>query len=754
MSTRRSTVGLILFISSVLIHSFILTFYNGELIVHLSASLLQVICGAISFVWLWRAYRRISNPSQKYFWLLLSLGTLFSFTSVLSVFYFPITETLMKFLDLPYYLRLTGYLFFLGALVYKTNVISRRLIHNANTFNTLIFMSFAASISVQFLIQPVMDTSNLSFMATMPVVIYPITSWSILFVAIMLYQLSKYTKEKKNLQFVVAGFVILFFADSYYGAQLTLGIIEPGNLVVLGYVISFFLIGIAGRSAKESSSELTKIDDKFLQKIEVIFPYIIVIIFMLLVVDSYGWAYNPLSIGFTVTILMIIVRQVYVVNKNRKLIKEYRYLAYHDPLTGLRNRTSFKKGLQKLMIEAKDTNQSVAVLLMDLDRFKNVNDTLGHFIGDCILESVAKRLNESLGVYRIYRIGGDEFVIAVSNSSEQRCIEVSQKILETFSKPFTVKQHEIVVTPSIGISVYPQNGQTGDELLKNADAAMYRAKENGKNTFQFFNSELNEVMTRKVDLETELRKALELNQMTLAYQSKVELHTGKVTGMEVLLRWNHPILGFISPAEFIPVAEETGQIRKLGEWVLRTACKQNKHWHDNGYPNLSVSVNVSVGQLEHCTFTETVKEILDQTGLEPKFLDLEITESVMKNITEITGTLHQLREMGVTISIDDFGTGYSSLHILKELPIDTIKIDKSFIDGVTDSTSLSMVKTIIDMGINLNLNVVAEGIEEEHQARILSEHQCGFGQGYWFLKPTDSEKFEVYLKNDREGKIN
>nr|WP_255639771.1 EAL domain-containing protein [Aquibacillus saliphilus] len=445
-------------------------------------------------------------------------------------------------------------------------------------------------------------------------------------------------------------------------------------------------------------------------------------------------------------------RQVLVLKRNRELIKEYQFLAYHDPLTGLGNRTSFKKNLEKMMDATNDEGQSMAMFLMDLDRFKNVNDTLGHVIGDCILEETAKRLKCSLGSHLIYRIGGDEFVILVENVSEQTCIQISQKILASFDKPFVVKHHEIVVTPSIGISMYPSHGDTGDLLLRSADAAMYYAKADGKNKFHFFNTELNQLMTRKVELENELRKGLKQNEISLFYQSKLELHTKKIIGMEALMRWNHPTLGSIAPVEFIPIAEETGQILELGEWAIRTACEQTKEWHDKGFRYLIVSVNVSVRQLEHSDFITMVKEALEDTGLDPEYLELEITESIMKNIVEITDTLYKLRAMGVSTSIDDFGTGYSSLHILKELPIDTIKIDKSFVDDIGGPTSLSMIKTIIEMGKNLKLNVVAEGIEEEYQARILEEYQCDFGQGYLYSKPINSEQFEIYLKNAAESK--
>ncbi|WP_233569535.1 EAL domain-containing protein [Planomicrobium sp. Y74] len=423
---------------------------------------------------------------------------------------------------------------------------------------------------------------------------------------------------------------------------------------------------------------------------------------------------------------------------------ELRYSAYYDSLTGLANRVSFI-GDMKIIIEEK-TEEQVAFLLIDLDRFKLINDTLGHHIGDEILKKTAIRLKNSLpATTEIYRLGGDEFVITLPHATERTAAETAKQILASFEKPFPVRSHEINVTTSIGISLFPGHGTTSEDLLKNADAAMYLSKEKGKNIFSFYNAELNKNMMRKMDIENHLVKALELNQLSLFYQPKVNLETQEIVGMEALLRWKHPEMGWISPAEFIPVAEETGQIVPIGKWVLEEACRQNKLWQDQGLPSLKVSVNVSVLQFQSGKFIKNVKSILMDTQLPPQFLELEITESIMQNIAESTEVLEQLGKLGVKTSIDDFGTGYSSLHVLQKLPIDTLKIDKAFIDELDQNCKQPMVKAIIDLALNLGLNIVAEGIESANQMESLIEMGCPVGQGYLFSRPIDSLEFEKLI---------
>jgi diguanylate cyclase (GGDEF)-like protein/PAS domain S-box-containing protein len=430
------------------------------------------------------------------------------------------------------------------------------------------------------------------------------------------------------------------------------------------------------------------------------------------------------------------------ISQRKKSEKTIQYMAYYDALTGLPNRNMFRKHLNEVLEQRKD--QKLAVLFLDLDRFKIINDTKGHTVGDLLLKKVANRLEKAVqNEGMVSRQGGDEFIILLEGIGRECVTVVAQRIIDEFSSPIIVESQEFYVTPSIGISSYPFDGNDVETLIKLADTAMYLAKDKGKNNFQFYSSHLHGLSSRKMELENGLRKAIELNQMLLYYQPQIELETEKIIGVEALIRWQLPEHGFISPAEFIPLAEETGQIVPLGKWILQTACKQNKIWQDEGWATIPIAVNISVRQIQEDHFVETVKEILSKVGLDPKYLELEITESIMQNIEKSTMVLNQLKELGVKISIDDFGTGYSSLSYLKHLPIDNIKIDKSFVDDIMyHSDQGTIVKTIIDMGNNLNFTVIAEGIETEEQVRFLKENACKIGQGYFYSRPLPAEQVE------------
>ncbi|MGA9227377.1 MAG: EAL domain-containing protein, partial [Mesobacillus sp.] len=403
----------------------------------------------------------------------------------------------------------------------------------------------------------------------------------------------------------------------------------------------------------------------------------------------------------------------------------------------------------------KNGDQELAVLFLDLDRFKIINDTKGHRVGDLLLKVVASRLKNAVqdkGL--VSRQGGDEFIILLKGLNKAQVIEVAERILGEFSEGIDVENQEFFVTPSIGISMAPGDGQDEETLIKHADTAMYLAKERGKNNFQFYTNQLHGLSSRKMELENGLRKALEQDQLMLHYQPQVNLETGKIIGVEALVRWQHPENGIISPGEFIPLAEETGLIVPLGKWVLQKASAQNKEWHDKGFSSIPISVNISVRQLQEDRFIDTVKQILDQTGLDPSYLDLEITESIMQNSENTAMILNQLKDLGVTLAIDDFGTGYSSLSLLKHLPIDKIKIDKSFVDDIIHHANQgAMVKTIIDMGHNLQFDVIAEGVEEQEQVAFLLRNGCMIGQGYHFSRPLPPDAMEDLLKKnmDLEG---
>lgn len=438
--------------------------------------------------------------------------------------------------------------------------------------------------------------------------------------------------------------------------------------------------------------------------------------------------------------------------QRKKAEKTIKYMAYYDVLTGLPNRNMVRKHLNAAL---KKGDQGLAVLFLDLDRFKIINDTKGHRVGDLLLKVVASRLKNAVqNMGLVSRQGGDEFIILLKGLNKTQVIEVAERILGEFSAGIEIENQEFFVTPSIGISMAPGDGSDEETLIKHADTAMYLAKERGKNNYQFYTDQLHGLSSRKMELENGLRKALEQDQLMLHYQPQVNLATGKIIGVEALVRWQHPEKGIISPAEFIPLAEETGLIVPLGKWVLHKAAAQNKDWQDKGYSQFPISVNISVRQLQEDRFIDTVKQVLDETGLDPRYLDLEITESIMQNSENTAMILYQLKELGVTLAIDDFGTGYSSLSLLKHLPIDKIKIDKSFVDDIIHhSNQGAMVKTIIDMGHNLQFDVIAEGVEEPEQVAFLLKNGCKIGQGYHYSRPLPPDIIEDLIRNniDIEG---
>lgn len=426
-------------------------------------------------------------------------------------------------------------------------------------------------------------------------------------------------------------------------------------------------------------------------------------------------------------------------------------MAYFDELTGLPNRNGFMETIEQKMNEVDLKQGNLALLFLDLDRFNVLNDTLGHSFGDLLLQKVADLLKSTVtGKGQVFRRSGDEFLILLEFNDAAEVKTVAEDIICSFTKPFLLSGKEVFTTPSIGISLYPGNGSDSDTLLKRADAALYQAKDRGRNTYQFFTEQHDGKMERRLNLEHGLRKALKKNELFLVYQPQVQFHTKKITGVEALLRWNKDSEGIVSPGEFIPIAEDTGMILPIGEWVLKNACLQGSKWHKSGFGDLLISVNISVRQLLEESFVDRVESILIETHFPASSLELEITESTtMESLEETLPVLNRLREKGIRISIDDFGTGYSSLTYLRQLPVDTLKIDKMFIDDIlTDPKAGAIVKTIIDMGHNLSFHVIAEGIESCKQIDFLLEQGCMYGQGYHLFKPLKPEELEKHLQEN------
>lgn len=429
------------------------------------------------------------------------------------------------------------------------------------------------------------------------------------------------------------------------------------------------------------------------------------------------------------------------------------YLAHHDSLTGIANRATFNLRLTEALIGAAPRQRSVGVAFIDVDRFKNINDSLGHETGDALLRAVAERLAECIRRGdTLARLGGDEFSLVLADMGHpEDAAVVAQKIVASFAQPFQVAGQELFVTASVGVALYPNDGADADTLLKNADIAMYRAKEGGRNTFQFFTAEMNQKISRRLAIEHHLRKALVRNELSLHYQPQVNLHNGRVMGVEALLRWDHPDLGSVSPAEFIPVAEETGLIMPIGEWVLRTACVQQRAWEVEGVRGLKMSVNLSARQFQQKNLAEVVMGVLAATDLSPESLTLELTESaLMQNAEYAVAALNSLHAQGIGLSVDDFGTGYASLSYLKRFPIDVLKIDRSFVNDITtDPDDAAIAQAIITMAHSLGISVLAEGVETTEQLAFLTHHDCDAMQGYYFSRPVPAAACGLLLKQAR-----
>jgi diguanylate cyclase (GGDEF)-like protein/PAS domain S-box-containing protein len=424
--------------------------------------------------------------------------------------------------------------------------------------------------------------------------------------------------------------------------------------------------------------------------------------------------------------------------------------ANHDDLTGLPNRKCFGEHLNKAIKNAHLNNTQLAILFIDLDQFKMVNDTLGHNKGDQMIKQVGNRISSCVRSQdHVARQGGDEFIILIQHVKANDVDLIAERILRSLDLPFILEGNEIFITASIGISVYPQHGKDAETLIKNADAAMYEVKDNGKNDYSYYSLDIENANNRKLAITNGLHKALENGEFQLYYQPKIDISTESVKGVEALLRWNHPILGFISPMEFIPVAEDTGLIIPIGEWVLHEACRQFKEWESHGIAPKSMCINMSPKQLMDKQLISTITAILNEYNFNPEHLDLEITETVgMHNFEDAIAKLNQLKEIGIKLALDDFGTGYSSLSYLRQFPIDFLKIDRSFINEVLiNCQTASIVKSIISIAHTLNLQVIAEGVETEEQLEYLREQKCDYAQGYYISPPVPNNEIEEILRN-------
>ncbi|WP_158592257.1 putative bifunctional diguanylate cyclase/phosphodiesterase [Noviherbaspirillum sedimenti] len=437
---------------------------------------------------------------------------------------------------------------------------------------------------------------------------------------------------------------------------------------------------------------------------------------------------------------------------DRKAAEErVRHLSEHDILTGLPNRILLRDRLQQAIAAARRNRGKLAVLFLDLDRFKNVNDSLGHHIGDKLLQTVAERLKKCVrGNDTVSRQGGDEFVVMLTEiGGVEQVAHIAANILHSASMAYQIEGHALTITTSIGISMYPDDGQDMDALLRNADTAMYHAKESGRNSYQFFNPDMNVRMVARLTLERQLKTALEQEQFFLAYQPEIDIASGRIIGVEALLRWQHPDAGMLTPGHFLEAAEACGLILPIGDWVLQTACRQARSWHDQGTP-MMVGVNLSAIQFRQKDLLQKIREVLRQTGLAPQYLELEITESVLVDSAGAAlETMHALRAMGVVLAVDDFGTGYSSLNFLKHCPVDKLKIDQSFVRHLSgDANDAAIIRAILIMAKSLKLKVIAEGVETNDQLEFLRSQGCDEFQGNYCTQPVPASELPQFPRTN------
>ncbi|HWI50207.1 MAG TPA: EAL domain-containing protein [Rummeliibacillus sp.] len=737
----------------------------------------QIIACCASIGWLTSTFFKHQGKAKS-FWLFLGLGVLSYLTGMII---WILNEFILKRSgDISYaekfWVGQNGFYFI--ALLLLINAIKSKLFTIRYFLDMLIAMSAVTTFSWIFLIHPLLSQhANIQFYITE--LLYPILDLGVLVGILSLLIASNSIFSKKTTFFLISGLLIQVIADTIFSYLKMMNSYSLGSINEPFWILSILMIGLSGIyhvpfPTKEPVTNHAKQSENIF--IKYIIPYIGVFLLSIYFIIIL-YKIHPVIIGLVLCILLVILRQIFTLLENDKLVKDLNnlnedlelkvkertdklvetvnsmeYLAYHDVVTGLPNRRYIQKRLSQAICNSREDQKQIAFILLDLDRFKQINDSLGHSYGDFLLKVVGERLVKCVPNEVVCRLGGDEYALLIENTDVQKIEKIASNILTTLRETFNINGIELHITPSIGISIYPDDGCDWDTLLMKADTAMYEVKDSGKNNYKIYSGAMS--MESIMELENAMRKGLERDEFILHYQPQISLKNNEIIGAEALVRWERAGFGLVPPSDFIPVAEENGLILLIGERVLREACRQSVSWREKGFSKLRLAVNISSLQFKHNDFMDMVRKIIKETGANPKDIELEITESIaMGPIEKNLNQLSALKQMGFQIAIDDFGTGYSSLQYLSEFQIDHLKIDRSFISALEKSEKdAAIVKLIVMTAKGLNFKVIAEGVENETQKSFLQEIECDELQGYLFSRPLSVEDFEMLMESQKENR--
>lgn len=735
----------------------------------------QVIACLISILWLGFAFFKHTGEGKS-FWLFLALGVLSYLVGTLiwSINEFVLqTDGVLRSIPSSFWVAQNGFYFIaLLVVMYK---IKNYLLTIRSLLDLFIVMSAAFTFSWIFLINPLVEQGEENILLS-PELLYPVLDLGMLVGTLSFFAASSSIFSKQVRVLLITGLVIQIIADTIYTYLHVMNNYSVGSINEPLWLFSILLLGLSGvyhnpgeqeqfivQQPKQTGSLLFKLS----------LPHLSVILLALYAVILL-YEVNPIAIGLFFCVLLVLLRQVVTLLENEKLMQQLNglneeleekvkertdklveavnsmeHLAFHDAITGLPNRRFMEKRLSQAISRPGKSHDKTAFLLLDLDRFKNINDSLGHSYGDQLLKEVGSRLVALAGKNEVVsRIGGDEYALLIENTTSEKAEEKARLILNSLRQTYRLNEFDLTVTPSIGISLFPDHGNSMDELLMKADSAMYQVKASGRNHYKVYNRSMK--MKPIFHLESALKKGIEEDEFLLYFQPQISLQTGRIEGAEALLRWDRKDHGIISPAEFISLAEETGLILPIGEKVFREVCRQSVAWQQRGFTSLRLAVNISPLQFQQDHFIELISSILKETGADPRQIELEITESVaMGSGGKNRAKMSFLKKMGFQLALDDFGTGYSSLQYLSQFQIDRLKIDRSFIasleKGEKDKT---IVQLIVTMGKELNVKVLAEGVETKSQKAFLNKIGCDEMQGYLFSKPINAQDFEQLLLSE------